>query len=302
MGPEDPNNSLNLLLEWMTTEGNYAHFCGNAEGKTKLKICKEVASLLKEKGVRVERSKKNIFDKIQALEKMFKVAHEWAGQTGQGIDISKQAFDVAVSNRCHYYFCLLPVMGNCSGFKALATTYDIINNDINNSFGIGDNFSESDKDMETNKRDNSNTNIESSQQSGPFSVPFSVITTRPAYSTPVCCDDSMSLSATTQTSLASSKKRKKTQTKNSNAVNKFMFAHETFLDKIESMKTTNVNNIEENSTTSWKSKLDEIDFKLKCVKTYNELKKEGWKNEKIEQKFPKLKGFYQSDDNNEQAK
>ncbi len=81
-----------------------------------------------------------------------------------------------------------------------------------------------------------------------------------------------------------------------------MFAHETFLDKIESMKTTNVNNIEENSTTSWKSKSDEIDFKLKCVKTYNELKKEGWKNEKIEQKFPKLKGFYQSDDNNEQAK
>ncbi len=100
LGPEDPNNSLNLLLEWMTTEGNYACFCGNAEGKTKLKICEEVASLLKGKGVQVEHSKKNIFDKIQALEKMFKVAHEWAGQTGQGIDISKQAFGVAVSNRC----------------------------------------------------------------------------------------------------------------------------------------------------------------------------------------------------------
>ncbi len=104
-------------------------------------------------------------------------------------------------------------MGDCSGFKALATTYDIINNDINNSFGIGDNFSESDKDMETNKRDNSNTNIESSQQSGPFSVPFSVITTRPAYSTPVCCGDSVSLSATTQTSLASSKSARKLRQK-----------------------------------------------------------------------------------------
>src|SRR5687768_2692240 len=26
LGPEDPNNLLNLLLDWMTTEGNYACF------------------------------------------------------------------------------------------------------------------------------------------------------------------------------------------------------------------------------------------------------------------------------------
>ncbi len=53
-GPNDPNCSLNILLNWLTTEGNFDRFRGNNKGEKKLKICNKVVALLQEKGVHVQ--------------------------------------------------------------------------------------------------------------------------------------------------------------------------------------------------------------------------------------------------------
>ena len=83
--------------------------------------------MLKSKSVLMQCTSKHVFDKIQGMEQLFKVAHDWAGQTGQGIDITKEGFNAAVQKQCRHYFCLLPIMGNQSGFKALATLNDLHN-------------------------------------------------------------------------------------------------------------------------------------------------------------------------------
>ena len=74
-GLDNPNNSFNLLYDWMTTEGNYAQFWGNKEERTKLAFCEEVINMLKEMGVMMQCSSKNMSNMIQGMEKAFKLAY-----------------------------------------------------------------------------------------------------------------------------------------------------------------------------------------------------------------------------------
>jgi hypothetical protein len=83
-GPMDSVNSKSLLIDWMTTGSNFSQFRGNNEGKIKLAICEEIIAVLKEKKIVVERPAKQILDKITAIEKSFKTAHDWINHTGQG--------------------------------------------------------------------------------------------------------------------------------------------------------------------------------------------------------------------------
>jgi hypothetical protein len=82
-GPHDSVNSQSLLIDWMTTGSNFSRFRGNNEGKTKLAICEEIAAVLKEKKVIVDRPAKQILDKIHAIEKSFKAAHDWINHTAR---------------------------------------------------------------------------------------------------------------------------------------------------------------------------------------------------------------------------
>mgnify|MGYP006195825505 CR=1 FL=1 len=66
-GPLDLVNSQSLLIDWMTTGNNSARYHGNNEGKTKLKICKEIVALFKEKKIVADRSAKQILDKISLI-------------------------------------------------------------------------------------------------------------------------------------------------------------------------------------------------------------------------------------------
>jgi hypothetical protein len=64
-GTTDENNSITILIPWMTKEGNFAQFRGNKEGKTKLAICQEIAVLMAAENVKGDRTAKNILDKIR---------------------------------------------------------------------------------------------------------------------------------------------------------------------------------------------------------------------------------------------
>jgi hypothetical protein len=94
----------------MTTGSNFSRFRGNNKGqKTKLAICEEIVSLLKEKKIVIERNVKLILDKITAIEKSFMTPHDWINNTGQGVD-DREQFREAVLKRCLYYYELKATM------------------------------------------------------------------------------------------------------------------------------------------------------------------------------------------------
>ena len=77
-GPEDPINSLSILLQWMLTEGNYNRFRGHDNGgKRKVSFGVQLSLLMKEKGCRVECSGEAVLKKIQEIESKFIKAHDW---------------------------------------------------------------------------------------------------------------------------------------------------------------------------------------------------------------------------------
>jgi hypothetical protein len=108
-GKTDENHSITILIHWMTKnkEGNFARFRGNKEGKTKLAICQELAVLMAAENVKGDRAAKNILDKIQSIERAFKIAYDWANNTGQGVD-DVESFANALKKRCYFYYELEP--------------------------------------------------------------------------------------------------------------------------------------------------------------------------------------------------
>ena len=106
-GRNDPNNSLAILLDWLTTIGNYARYKGDASnGVTKLVIAGQIARLINSRGVRKERTNKQVINKIDHLVRQYKDASDWANQTGAGVleTQGKETFDQAVSS-CACDFC-----------------------------------------------------------------------------------------------------------------------------------------------------------------------------------------------------
>ena len=68
--PWEEDGSLDVLMEWITTEGNYADYCGanGNKGKSKTAYHKELSLLLKEKIPECERNEKDVENKITSLE------------------------------------------------------------------------------------------------------------------------------------------------------------------------------------------------------------------------------------------
>jgi hypothetical protein len=54
---------------------------------TKLTICQEIAVLMAAENVKGDSTAKHILDKIQSIERAFKVTHDWANNTGQGVSV-----------------------------------------------------------------------------------------------------------------------------------------------------------------------------------------------------------------------
>ena len=66
-------------MEWITTHGNYAKLKGdNANGKTKIRILGELTRQINAKGVRKERTVKQVWNKFHHLTRTYKKAFDWA--------------------------------------------------------------------------------------------------------------------------------------------------------------------------------------------------------------------------------
>jgi len=72
-GPTPEINSMAVIIDWLTKEGNYNRWHGGdrQNGMTKLAIASEISQLIKDKGITVERQVLAIHVKINCLEQHF---------------------------------------------------------------------------------------------------------------------------------------------------------------------------------------------------------------------------------------
>ena len=128
--PWEEDGSLDTLMEWLTTEGNYAEYCGanGNKGKTKTQHHKELSILLRDKHPGCERNEKDVENKITSLERQFRHAADWANNTGLGVD-NPGYFEVAIVKRCPLFEELEPIMGDRPNAKPLATSEDTDSSD-----------------------------------------------------------------------------------------------------------------------------------------------------------------------------
>jgi hypothetical protein len=78
LGPNDPNTSMKILLDWMLVEGNYSQYCGkDNKGKRKQEyatiLCEKMADETKSKN----RNAKQVQSKISYLEEAFRIAYQF---------------------------------------------------------------------------------------------------------------------------------------------------------------------------------------------------------------------------------
>ncbi len=81
-GRSDPNNSLNILVNWLAEGDNYSKWCGDGEKKKggiiKVQIAQDVANLINTKGVITPRTWQQVKSKIEHIEAQMKQAFEFS--------------------------------------------------------------------------------------------------------------------------------------------------------------------------------------------------------------------------------
>ena len=72
-------NSMAVIIDWLTNDGNYSHWRGGDKqnGATKVGITNEISWLNKDKGITVERPGRDIHVRINHLEQQFRATKVW---------------------------------------------------------------------------------------------------------------------------------------------------------------------------------------------------------------------------------
>jgi len=110
-GPNNQVNSMEIIIDWITTGENYNRWRGGDKhcGATKSSIATEIAETIKATGIRAERSSKDVHNRINCLEQQFRVASDWLNQTGSGVECG-ESLRAAVISRCPHYYHIVDVM------------------------------------------------------------------------------------------------------------------------------------------------------------------------------------------------
>jgi len=115
-------SSLDLLLDWISTEGNYAKWKGGMVKKET--VAKEILIFLKEKGAKKNRITRDIFAKMYEIETKFKATKDFLNSTGAGI-LTEVSLRKEVEKSCPYFYMLEAVMGHGrSGFFCSSSQRD----------------------------------------------------------------------------------------------------------------------------------------------------------------------------------
>jgi hypothetical protein len=127
-GQDDPHTSMKILIEWMTTEGNYSRYRGKGNNSvTKLQFATSLAERMARETMSTEQNAKQVMDKIARIKESFRSAQEFAtSQTGAGIQErdGKATFQDLVKRKCSIYYQLVDVMLDRASTEPRATNFD----------------------------------------------------------------------------------------------------------------------------------------------------------------------------------
>jgi hypothetical protein len=116
-----------VLLDWLTTEGNYMAYCGNKKynqtGKIKTDFQKEIDNLI-DKKLGVRKGIKAVENKIGHLERNFREANDWLNNTGAGLQTPGDINEY-FCKKFPLYNILQRIMGDRPNARPLATSDDI---------------------------------------------------------------------------------------------------------------------------------------------------------------------------------
>ena len=269
-GPDDPNHSLRILLDWLLKEGNYRKFRGGTEtkGMRKIDYGKSLSLQMRDAGCRVPRSADAVVKKIQELETKFVQAHDWANNTGQGVreQDGQETFENLVLQRCRWYFDLLPIMGDRSKAAPPITTDNLLESDADS--GLSDSVVE-----ESQTKRKSDASSKASTKISRKTPPNSSSKKQKKNI------DDMELFAEFLSSKAESE-----------AVHWEEIArHNKKMEELEEQKVK-----QEEEKTKWSAKEAELAYKTKLMKTKVELESEGFSKADILAMFPDLAPLYSS--------
>ena len=300
-GPNDPQTSMKILLDWWMTEGNYSRFCGkNNDGVKKIQFCNNLAAKISAEttGTRDGRS---VLNKIQHIERSFKDAHNFAeSETGAGIlkNDGESTFQDLVKKRCPFYYDIYDIMIDWASTRPKATSDDLDNNP------------DPEDDIRTMEDTNNDENIRSD---------LPVINTGTPTSVGGVSDVSEVDGRTTPSMTSKAKRRKKLLMLNDDASIMLGEANQRSAERMtelvrhhktmESMETKKFEmqtkcdeakmELEKKRDTreeklaafdTWKGKNAELDYKMNLIKRYQEMKDElQWNDDQILAYCPEMK-------------
>ncbi|WAQ83445.1 hypothetical protein PtA15_3A816 [Puccinia triticina] len=80
-GVDGGNSSMDIVLEWLSSDSNYQQWRGDLEeGKTKKSLCSEILQIMIVSGIT-----HRITQKISDLQSLYNTARDWKRNTGAGI-------------------------------------------------------------------------------------------------------------------------------------------------------------------------------------------------------------------------
>ena len=138
LGVEDYNNSLQVLMDWWTTPGQYAKYRGkNNKGVKKISICGFLATKMSAVS-RCVRTPNMVKCKVMHIENSWKKAHDWANATGQGVkeNDGMESFEEGCLFYCKHYFTLYDVMVERCSATPLASSDSLYFPDVESESSV----------------------------------------------------------------------------------------------------------------------------------------------------------------------
>lgn len=254
--------SMKILLEWWTTEGNYRKYCGkHNNGVKKKEVCGELAKQISEETA-TKRDAKNVLNKIQHVEKKWREAHDFAtSETGAGIqeeDGGDVRFTDIVTRKCPYYYDLLDIMADRASSKPKATSYEVDGQVVDDPLTSGDDASDVDV--------------------------LNAASVAPSSGT----------KRTVATSSNSKKKGRRAPTVSllDDETREILKGNSTMSEKRNAEQERHNRAMEhlKNREVEWKTKNDELEYKMNLLEKYEKMKTEyGWSDKQILSLYPDMK-------------
>lgn len=161
-------SSLDVLLGWLTTPGNYSRWAARSAGPStkssgegRLSLCKEVNALLQREGI-THRKDMDVYAKIVVIEKSFHAAKKWLEETAlmpkflhgtAGKDV-----EANVNQLCRHYKELAPAFAATNNETAASEVVDIDDDDEEDDGGKSDTTTSTDDAEEKPRASNGQNN------------------------------------------------------------------------------------------------------------------------------------------------